>query len=283
MRLNNPLSPRRRHATALCATGIILIITGGVYLSDLEYRLRTEPAERSIKVQPSAFETIAKARLSILQSRTTEEEILKSTGLKTGDYNWDNYVEELNGVYREFFETPRSQVAGRLGQLSTSAQNVSSNETSIVQQIREKLEIAFDLSSYSKNASNRAKFHPTFPEIIPHTVFTTSRKSNEDLFPKQFSSWRSLNAGDGWQIKPFTDEDIWRWMTKVFGAGRDEETDKEASDHPRILDIYKQISDGVIRGEHRSSSTQDAGRLTICVQATFSGKLASRQRWRIGF
>lgn len=246
---------RRGHKVALLAAAIILAVSGGAYIADMAYRPESCSIARTVTepvtVQSSTFDTLAKARLSFLQSRTTQEEILKFTGLRIGDFDWDAYVKELQGVYQDFFELPYSQDQKTKGDLKMPVQDGGS-ATSIVQQIHDKLAISLDLSYYGRNISNRASFRPTFPQSIPQIVYTTSRESNEESFPKQFSSWKTLNSEDGWQIKSFNDEDIWQWMTKVFGL--EEEIGKVLSGAtavPRVLEIFKQISDGVIRGKDR--------------------------------
>ncbi|KAJ9095649.1 hypothetical protein QFC21_005521 [Naganishia friedmannii] len=189
--------------------------------------------------QPSTFETNARAHLALLQSRTSPEEIYRATGLKTGDFDWDGYVEELRGVYRDLFQSSWSNTHDGNGRQKKAGRNDGGDDIPVIQQLRTRLADSFDLSQHRHQVK----------QSIPHVIYTTSK---EQSLPKEFSSWNDSNSRDGWQVESYDDDDIWKWMIKVFGQEKQTGQVKNGS---QVMDVYQQISNSGLRGVFTDTDT----------------------------
>jgi hypothetical protein len=229
-------SPARRYNQIL-AIAIVLTASALVSLSRSREHFQSDSCETTSKVAPAVWETIARARLSHLQSRYKEEDALKEMGLKIGNPAWDEYVNELQEVYQRFFMPPKADS-------ENEEQNIGRNGTSAVRRVQEKLNESFnDLSKHIG--------HPEYQrlsEFIPHTIHTTSKKP---IFPSEFSTWDRMNSADGWKVEFWDDDRIWQWLKELFGQKEgtgDEES--EQTEGARILKVYQQVPQGVLRGKH---------------------------------
>ncbi|KAJ9099326.1 hypothetical protein QFC21_004207 [Naganishia friedmannii] len=198
------------------------------------------------KVTPAVWETIARARLNHLQSRFKQEDALKEMGLKIGNPAWDEYVNELQGVYQQFFKPDRG-LEDQKGIHATSGK--VSNGSSAVQRVQEQLAESFnDLSKHTA--------HPEYQhlsEYIPHTIHITSKKP---IFPSEFSTWDRMNSIDRWKVKYWDDDRIWEWMNHVFG--QEERSGHQVPGHAegaKILKVYEQLPKGVLRGLYTDTDT----------------------------
>lgn len=260
-------------------TVIALLVSSTILVFCFHYRLSVPVAipQSAFKAQPSTFDTLAKARLTELQARYTAEEVFETTGLKTGNFSWKEYVKEIRGVYEEYFVPPVSNTPEQSAHPDVQRLMNTLDPTTTISRVSGLLDNYFDLLSYGRNASARKVFHSKVPDSIPHVIYTTSK---DKFFPPQFNTWEKLNSKAGWQVKSYNDNDIWQWMTEVFGNGKkqkskvkgqekdqkgkgntDEDEDvKEALEEkidetseeigtPPVLDVYQQIDNGVLRGE----------------------------------
>lgn len=232
------LAPAAKHIR-IVATAIVLTATGFLLLS---YPSSSQPSssDHGLIVTPTECDIVAQARLEQLQSRYNEEEVHREVGLKIGNPGWNEYVEELQGVYERFFQT-RDTVSK--GSYSGKTSHTTSDQSTLVQEIR-------NILADSLNLSARGSTHGQRDNSIPHVIHTTSKKRE---FPEQFSSWRRLNAADGWNVQYYDNAGIWRWMIDIFGRGSQseaKETERGNEKGARILEEYKQLPSGVLRGEH---------------------------------
>lgn len=238
-------SPARRHNQIL-AIAIVLTASALVSLSNSRHHYPPDSCESTSEVAPAVWETIARARLSHLQSRCKQEDIFKEMGLKIGNPAWDEYVNELQDVYQRFFKPDRIDSEDKARNNSDG----TLNEISAVQRVQEKLDESFN--DLSKHVG-----HPEYQrlsEFIPHTIHTTSKKP---IFPSEFSTWDRMNSEDGWAVEFWDDDRIWRWMKQVFGQkGRTSDEDPEETEGARILKVYQQVPQGVLRGEHDNLSVR---------------------------
>lgn len=207
-------------------------------------------------VTPDVWETIARARLNHLQSRFKQEDTFKDTGLKIGNPAWDEYVNELQGVYQQSFKPDAAALGDR-------------DLNGTVQRIQERLtESLNDLSKHTE--------HPEYQRLsdyIPHTIHVTSKKP---IFPPQFSTWDRLNSKDGWQIKHWDDDRIWEWMKKLF-AHQDTTGDGGSgkTEGAQILKVYEQLPSGVLRGKRDVSRPSVQSAYISQVQPIYSGEVSA--------
>lgn len=233
MRRFNSSARWQRH---LLAIALVLTTSALVSLSRCGDRF---PASSDPNVTPSVWETIARARLNHLQSRFKPEDTLKEMGLKIGNPAWDDYVNELQGVYQQSFK-PGVAKSGEK----------ALNGSWLVERVQETLAESFnDLSKHTE--------HPEYQQLseyLPHTIHVTSKKP---IFPPQFSTWNRLNAKDGWEVKYWDDDRIWQWMKKVFG--QEQRAGDGASgqiEGAQILKVYEQLPSGVLRGKHNAQEVK---------------------------
>lgn len=239
-RMRRFASPARRYNQIL-AIALVLTASALFSLSNNRYHFQPDSCESTSNVAPGVWETIARARLSHLQSRFKQEDTFQEMGLKIGNPAWDEYVNELQDVYQRFFK-PAAESEDQ--ERTEPTADGTSNGTSAVRRIQEKLNESFN--DLSKHVG-----HPEYErlsEFIPHTIHTTSKKP---IFPSEFATWDRMNAEDGWAVEFWDDERIWRWMKQVFGrSGGTGDEDSGQTEGARILDVYEQVPQGVLRGEH---------------------------------
>jgi hypothetical protein len=260
-RMRRFASPARRYNQIL-AIALVLTASALFSLSNNRHHFQPDSCESTSNVAPAVWETIARARLSHLQSRFKQEDTFQEMGLKIGNPAWDEYVNELQDVYQRFFKpAAESEDQERTDPIADG----TSNGTSAVRRIQEKLNESFN--DLSKHVG-----HPEYErlsEFIPHTIHTTSKKP---IFPSEFATWDRMNAEDGWAVEFWDDERIWRWMKQVFGrSGGTSDEDSGQTEGARILDVYEQVPQGVLRGEH-DAPWSGPERLTYGNQPTCSGE-----------
>ncbi|KAJ9114686.1 hypothetical protein QFC22_005562 [Naganishia vaughanmartiniae] len=251
-------------------TAVVLIASSAILVFCFNYRLPVPPvAEHASSAHPSTFDILAKARLAELQARYSAEEVLDTTGLKTGNFSWDEYVKEIRGVYQEYFLPPPSIILQYNGRPDTQGPMNTLGKPATISRVGAKLDESFDLLSYGRNASAREVFHMKVPDSIPHIIYTTSK---DTFFPQQFDTWQHLNSKAGWHVRSYNDDAIWEWMEEVFGMGnkktqgRSKKVEIEGDDQeatgdkaeeapsgqgssPLVLDVYQQIDNGVLRAD----------------------------------
>ncbi|KAJ9112273.1 hypothetical protein QFC19_000692 [Naganishia cerealis] len=242
-------SPARRHNQIL-AIAVLLTTSALVSLSRCGYHFSANSDDSTYsKVAPAVWETIARARLNHLQSRFKQEDTLSEMGLKIGNPAWDEYVNELQGVYQEFFKPEGTESAE--GELinTTSDNTLTATGTWAVRRVQDRLAESFnDLSTHTE--------HPEYQQLseyIPHTIHATSK---EPIFPPQFSTWDRLNSKDGWEVKHWDDNGIWQWMNEVFGQEKTTGGGMSGqTEGAQILKVYKQLPSGVLRGLYTDTDT----------------------------
>ncbi|KAJ9111366.1 hypothetical protein QFC19_001134 [Naganishia cerealis] len=237
----------------ILAIAVILTSTGFLLLSHLTAVSPISHNEQSLQVSPTTFDIVAAARLEQLQTRYKEEEVQGEVGLKIGNPDWTEYVNDLQGVYEQFFQSSRTE--RRKGpRIDETRYTRTPNASSAVQDVREQLADSLNLSIESTTLHD-SQGHKTQVRSIPHTIYTTSKTPT---FPEQFASWKQLNSKDGWDVEYYDNERIWRWMVEIFdrqGRSSSSSTNVKKSG-AEILRVYGQLPQGVQRGMRTSSSLQ---------------------------
>lgn len=243
-RLSHTAKRRGMHRRTDVKTTVGVTIAGFIFVLCLYSSLwSTKPPT---KVRPSAYEIIARSRLVELQAGETPEQILRSTGLMTGSFAWDDYANDIRRVHKKYFEPYSSGMLTNRRHERRKQLNEHSNATDKIDRVGARLADSLNLLSLGRNISATGGFDAETPQDIPRVVHTTST----GMLPKRFASWEMLNSKAGWQVHSYNSEGVLSWMTDFFGRresrGRHAQRKTATSS---IMDLYEQIPSGISQGE----------------------------------